>query len=76
SHAESARPGCGRRWRETLVEVNHPFITNCTTLQTEGKLYLILDFLRGGDLHCLEGVKVERSRTKLYSFYGTVEYMP
>uniref|UniRef100_A0A4W5RDA9 Ribosomal protein S6 kinase n=1 Tax=Hucho hucho TaxID=62062 RepID=A0A4W5RDA9_9TELE len=37
--------------RDILVEVNHPFIVRLHyAFQTEGKLYLILDFLRGGDL--------------------------
>ncbi|MGH0170254.1 UNVERIFIED_CONTAM: hypothetical protein FKN15_076068, partial [Acipenser sinensis] len=50
--------------RDILVEVNHPFIVKLhyglppflmtyfsfEAFQTEGKLYLILDFLRGGDL--------------------------
>ncbi|XP_061855465.1 LOW QUALITY PROTEIN: ribosomal protein S6 kinase alpha-3 [Colius striatus] len=38
--------------RDILVEVNHPFIVKLHygDFQTEGKLYLILDFLRGGDL--------------------------
>uniref|UniRef100_A0A8C6PN49 non-specific serine/threonine protein kinase n=1 Tax=Nothobranchius furzeri TaxID=105023 RepID=A0A8C6PN49_NOTFU len=37
--------------RDILVEVNHPFIVKLHyAFQTEGKVYLILDFLRGGDL--------------------------
>ncbi len=37
--------------RNILVDVNHPFIVKLHyAFQTEGKLYLILDFLRGGDL--------------------------
>ncbi|XP_063058765.1 ribosomal protein S6 kinase alpha-1 [Engraulis encrasicolus] len=37
--------------RDILVEVRHPFIVKLHyAFQTEGKLYLILDFLRGGDL--------------------------
>ncbi|XP_037550127.1 ribosomal protein S6 kinase alpha-3 isoform X2 [Nematolebias whitei] len=37
--------------RDILVEVNHPFIVKLHyAFQTEGKLYLILDFLKGGDL--------------------------
>jgi len=37
--------------RNILVEVNHPFIVKLQyAFQTEGKLYLILDFQRGGDL--------------------------
>ncbi|XP_030850529.1 ribosomal protein S6 kinase alpha-2 isoform X2 [Strongylocentrotus purpuratus] len=37
--------------RNILVDVNHPFIVQLHyAFQTEGKLYLILDFLKGGDL--------------------------
>ncbi|XP_030751660.1 ribosomal protein S6 kinase 2 beta isoform X2 [Sitophilus oryzae] len=37
--------------RNILVEVEHPFIIKLHyAFQTAGKLYLILDFLRGGDL--------------------------
>lgn len=37
--------------RNILVEMEHPFIVKLHyAFQTEGKLYLILDFLRGGDL--------------------------
>ncbi|XP_075059401.1 ribosomal protein S6 kinase alpha-2 isoform X2 [Mixophyes fleayi] len=37
--------------RDILAEVNHPFIVKLHyAFQTEGKLYLILTFLRGGDL--------------------------
>ncbi|GAB6032833.1 Ribosomal protein S6 kinase alpha-3 [Chamberlinius hualienensis] len=37
--------------RDILAEVRHPFIVKLHyAFQTEGKLYLILDFLRGGDL--------------------------
>lgn len=37
--------------RNILVDVEHPFIVRLQyAFQTEGKLYLILDFLRGGDL--------------------------
>ncbi|KAJ7996725.1 hypothetical protein DPEC_G00240010 [Dallia pectoralis] len=37
--------------RDILVEVNHPFIVRLHyAFQTEGKVYLILEFLRGGDL--------------------------
>ncbi|XP_056413395.1 ribosomal protein S6 kinase alpha-1 isoform X4 [Hyla sarda] len=37
--------------RDILAEVNHPFVVRLHyAFQTEGKLYLILDFLRGGDL--------------------------
>lgn len=37
--------------RDILVSTRHPFIVHLHyAFQTEGKLYLILDFLRGGDL--------------------------
>jgi p90 ribosomal S6 kinase len=37
--------------RDILADVNHPFIVRLHyAFQTEGKLYLILEFLRGGDL--------------------------
>eukprot|EP00300_Choanocystis_sp_HF-7_P030227 c39009_g1_i1.p1 GENE.c39009_g1_i1~~c39009_g1_i1.p1 ORF type:complete len:476 (-),score=150.64 c39009_g1_i1:177-1604(-) len=37
--------------RSILQEVNHPFIVNLHfAFQTEGKLYLILDYVRGGEL--------------------------
>ncbi|XP_076307788.1 ribosomal protein S6 kinase alpha-2-like isoform X1 [Tachypleus tridentatus] len=37
--------------RDILADVRHPFIVKLHyAFQTEGKLYLILDFLKGGDL--------------------------
>ncbi|KNC74250.1 hypothetical protein SARC_13197, partial [Sphaeroforma arctica JP610] len=37
--------------RHILEEVNHPFIVNlCYAFQTDGKLYLILEFKNGGEL--------------------------
>lgn len=37
--------------RNILVDMGHPFIVKLHyAFQTSGKLYLILDFLRGGDL--------------------------
>ena len=37
--------------RNILADVSHPFVVKLHyAFQTEGKLYLILDFLRGGDL--------------------------
>ncbi|EPB74975.1 hypothetical protein ANCCEY_05951 [Ancylostoma ceylanicum] len=37
--------------RNILAHISHPFIVKLHyAFQTEGKLYLILDFLRGGDL--------------------------
>eukprot|EP00800_Vazella_pourtalesii_P010823 TRINITY_DN2632_c0_g2_i2.p1 TRINITY_DN2632_c0_g2~~TRINITY_DN2632_c0_g2_i2.p1 ORF type:complete len:473 (-),score=84.50 TRINITY_DN2632_c0_g2_i2:911-2329(-) len=40
-----------KKERDILVEVKHPFIVELIyAFQTEGKVYLILEFLRGGDL--------------------------
>lgn len=40
-----------KKERDILVEVKHPFIVNLNyAFQTEGKLFLVLDFVRGGDL--------------------------
>ena len=37
--------------RNILADVRHPFVVKLHyAFQTEGKLYLILNFLRGGDL--------------------------
>lgn len=37
--------------RDILAEVKHPFVVSLEyAFQTEGKLYLVLEFLRGGDL--------------------------
>jgi len=37
--------------RNILAQISHPFIVKLHyAFQTEGKLYLVLDFLRGGDL--------------------------
>uniref|UniRef100_A0A0N5ALS1 Ribosomal protein S6 kinase n=1 Tax=Syphacia muris TaxID=451379 RepID=A0A0N5ALS1_9BILA len=37
--------------RNILAQIHHPFVVKLHyAFQTEGKLYLILDFLRGGDL--------------------------
>ncbi|KAI2802092.1 Ribosomal protein S6 kinase alpha-2 [Blomia tropicalis] len=37
--------------RDILADVSHPFIVKLNyAFQTEGKLYLVLDYLRGGDL--------------------------
>lgn len=40
-----------KKERDILVEVQHPFIVRLNyAFQTEGKLFLVLDFVRGGDL--------------------------
>ena len=37
--------------RDILAQICHPFIVKLHyAFQTEGKVYLVLDFLRGGDL--------------------------
>ena len=37
--------------RNILADVRHPFIVELYyAMQTEGKLYLVLEFVRGGDL--------------------------
>ena len=37
--------------RDILAQISHPFIVKLHyAYQTEGKVYLVLDFLRGGDL--------------------------
>lgn len=40
-----------KKERDILVDVEHPFIVKLNyAFQTEGKLFLVLDFVRGGDL--------------------------
>lgn len=40
-----------KKERDILVDVQHPFIVKLNyAFQTEGKLFLVLDFVRGGDL--------------------------
>lgn len=47
--------------RNILVEMGHPFIVKLHyAFQTAGKLYLILDFLRGGDLFSRLSKEVNR----------------
>jgi serine/threonine protein kinase len=37
--------------RDILAQITHPFIVKLHyAYQTQGKVYLVLDFLRGGDL--------------------------
>ncbi len=51
--------------RNILAEVQHPFIVKLHyAFQTEGKLYLILDFLRGGDLFTRLSKEVRDKRRK------------
>uniref|UniRef100_A0A8C2A705 Ribosomal protein S6 kinase n=1 Tax=Cyprinus carpio TaxID=7962 RepID=A0A8C2A705_CYPCA len=52
--------------RDILGEVNHPFIVKLHyAFQTEGKLYLILDFLRGGDVFTRLSKEVSISCSKI-----------
>lgn len=52
--------------RNILVDVEHPFIVKLHyAFQTEGKLYLILDFLRGGDLFSRLSKEVNISQLEL-----------
>jgi len=48
--------------RDILVDVRHPFIVHLEyAFQTEGKLYLVLEFLRGGDLFTRLSKEVSRT---------------
>uniref|UniRef100_A0A8C2FZV5 Ribosomal protein S6 kinase n=2 Tax=Cyprinus carpio TaxID=7962 RepID=A0A8C2FZV5_CYPCA len=54
--------------RDILADVNHPFVVKLHyAFQTEGKLYLILDFLRGGDL--FTRLAISYSLSTLYSHH-------
>lgn len=48
--------------RDILAHMSHPFIVKLHyAFQTQGKVYLVLDFLRGGDLFTRlskEGIKI------------------
>lgn len=53
--------------RNILADVRHPFVVKLHyAFQTEGKLYLILNFLRGGDL--FHRLSKEVVFTKVYFF--------
>lgn len=55
--------------RNILVEMGHPFIVKLHyAFQTAGKLYLILDFLRGGDLFSRLSKEVSKSYGYIYLF--------
>ncbi|XP_075018044.1 ribosomal protein S6 kinase alpha-6 isoform X3 [Calonectris borealis] len=59
--------------RDILVEVNHPFIVKLHyAFQTEGKLYLILDFLRGGDVF----TRLSKEFLLGYVYRGRCEILP
>uniref|UniRef100_A0A1I8FK90 Protein kinase domain-containing protein n=1 Tax=Macrostomum lignano TaxID=282301 RepID=A0A1I8FK90_9PLAT len=61
--------------RNILADVDHPFIVKLHyAFQTEGKLYLILEFLRATSA-AEQGVPYSMTVRKTYSFCGTVEYM-
>ena len=57
--------------RNILVDVEHPFIAKLHyAFQTEGKLYLVLSFLRGGDLDTrLKNEKTKKFDEKDAKFY-------
>ncbi len=51
--------------RDILAQITHPFIVKLHyAYQTEGKVYLVLDFLRGGDLF----TRLSKEGIKIYSF--------
>ena len=56
--------------RNILADVEHPFIVKLHyAFQTEGKLYLILDFLRGGDLFTRLSKEVNRYICQMITYY-------
>uniref|UniRef100_A0A7N6C1P1 Ribosomal protein S6 kinase n=1 Tax=Anabas testudineus TaxID=64144 RepID=A0A7N6C1P1_ANATE len=58
--------------RDILADVNHPFVVKLHyAFQTEGKLYLILDFLRGGDLF----TRLSKEGFYLFSHKSTVVFI-
>lgn len=55
--------------RNILMEASHPFITRLiSTFQTEDKLYLVLEYVQGGDLlhHINKGLNLKTNQIKLY----------
>ena len=57
--------------RNILADVEHPFIVRLHyAFQTEGKLYLILDFLRGGDLFTRLSKEVKSQTRKEHLHYN------
>lgn len=64
--------------RNILADVEHPFIVRLHyAFQTEGKLYLILDFLRGGDLftRLSKEVRFEKSGAMLQTRVNKIDYI-
>lgn len=61
--------------RNILADVRHPFVVKLHyAFQTEGKLYLILNFLRGGDLfHRLS--KEVIPITPLWNFHAIFSFL-
>ena len=58
--------------RNILADVEHPFIVRLHyAFQTEGKLYLILDFLRGGDLFTRLSKEVMEFKQIIYNLNST-----
>eukprot|EP00161_Ancyromonas_sigmoides_P006998 TRINITY_DN181_c2_g3_i1.p1 TRINITY_DN181_c2_g3~~TRINITY_DN181_c2_g3_i1.p1 ORF type:complete len:448 (+),score=229.09 TRINITY_DN181_c2_g3_i1:248-1591(+) len=63
-------PQHARTERTILQEVNHPFIVNLRyAFQTHGKLYLIMDFLNGGELfyHLRRSHMFSEARARFYA---------
>ena len=56
--------------KETLAKIHHPFLVNLHySFQTEDKLFLILDFVNGGELffHLQNDQFFDNDRTKYYA---------
>lgn len=55
--------------RNILMEASHPFITRLiSTFQTEERLFLVLEFVEGGDLyfHLNKGLRLNHDAARLY----------
>lgn len=56
--------------KNVLFEVNHPFIASARySFQTDTKLFLVLDYVQGGDLfqRLIEEEKIPERRVKIYT---------
>lgn len=56
--------------KKVLFEVNHPFIASARySFQTDTKLFLVLDYIQGGDLfqRLIEEEKIPERRVKIYT---------
>jgi serine/threonine protein kinase len=59
--------------RDILAQISHPFIVKLHyAFQTEGKVYLVLDFLRGGDLFTRLSKEGIDNIFVLFFFYLTI----